>query len=170
MNPLIKQLLPTLATALGGPLLGAATSWFSEATGIPTKTVDDVVAAVSGMPPEKLAELQVKEQDFKLSLAKLGYDSQEKIEALNASVVIEVNKTMQSEAASEHWPTYSWRPFIGGSFGLYINSLWLLPLFHIQPVIMNPDIVLAIGGILGVASYFRGKAQADPNIPTTNKG
>ena len=34
-----------------------------------------------------------------------------------------------------------------------------------------PDTVwLMLGGILGVASYFRGKAQADPNIPTDNRG
>lgn len=29
---------------------------------------------------------------------------------------------------------------------------------------------LMLGGILGVASFFRGKMQADPTIPTINKG
>lgn len=91
----------------------------------------------------------------------------EEIAAKNAE---DVNKTMQAEAAAEHWPTYSWRPFIGFVFGLYIASMFLLPLFGVTPVPMTPDLVMAVGAILGVASWFRGKMQADPNIPTVNRG
>jgi hypothetical protein len=77
---------------------------------------------------------------------------------------------MQSEAAAEHWPTYTWRPFIGFIFGLYIASMFILPLFGLQPITMSADLVMAVGAILGVASWFRGKMQADPNIPTINRG
>ena len=89
---------------------------------------------------------------------------------IEAKNIENVNKTMQSEAAAEHWPTYSWRPFIGFVFGFYIASMFILPLFGIAPVPMSPDLVLAVGGILGIASYFRGKSQADPTIPTVNRG
>jgi len=170
LTSLVKTALPFLATALGGPLAGAAVEFVSSQLGIPAKTVDDVKALLNGVSTERLQEFRAADQEFRLKLVHLGYDSLAKIEEINASVVREVNKTMQEETRAEHWPTYSWRPFIGAQFGFYIMSLWLLPLFKVTPVIMNPDIVLAIGGILGVASYFRGKAQADPNVPTPPVG
>jgi len=89
---------------------------------------------------------------------------------LSAGVIKDVNVTMQKETESAHWPSYSWRPYIGFSFGTYVNSLWLLPLFKVAPVIMSPDLVMAVGGILGVASWFRGKMQADPQVISSNKG
>lgn len=82
----------------------------------------------------------------------------------------EVNATMRAETTSEHWPSYSWRPFIGFSFGAYIISLWVLPLFKLAPTALTPDLTLAIGGILGVASWFRGKMQADPAVQSDMRG
>jgi hypothetical protein len=166
MNDTLKSLIPTLAAALGGPLAGMAAKFVTDKLGLPPDTPDNITAMLSGMTPEKLIPLRTADNEFKEAMAKLGYDSFEAIEKLNASVVVEVNKTMQSESASAHWPSYTWRPFIGFTFGFYVNSLWLLPLFHVTPVIMDPSMVLAIGGILGVASYFRGKAQADPTNTT----
>lgn len=108
----------------------------------------------------------------------------EQIAAKNAK---DINKTIQAEAASEHMPTYLWRPFIGFVFGLmglitaltvaaaYIavmldyakpEMLTYLP----QMLISMTGIMAVISPILGVASWFRGKMQADPNIPTTNRG
>jgi hypothetical protein len=165
----LKSLIPTLATALGGPLAGAAASFITSKLGLPPGTVENVTAMVSGMTPEKLIPLRVADQEFQKAMAQIGYDSLEKLEALNASVVVEVNKTIQVEATADHWPTYSWRPFIGFSFGLYITSLFVLPLFKITPVVMDPSMVMAIGGILGVASFFRGKAQAD-SLNVSQKG
>lgn len=89
---------------------------------------------------------------------------------IDAKNIENVNKTMQSEAAAEHWPTYTWRPFLGFVFGLYIASMFILPLFGVRPVEMSADLVLVVGAILGVASFYRGKMQADPTIPTVNRG
>lgn len=167
MNDIIKSILPWIGTALGGPLGGIAASFVGDKLGIPAATVDTVKSVLAGMSPEKLAELKIHDDDFAFKMAQLGYDSLTRIETINSGVIVEVNKTMQAEAQSEHWPTYSWRPFIGFMFGLYIASLWILPLFHVTPITLNTDTVLAIGGILGVASWFRGKAQADPSIQTS---
>lgn len=166
---LLKSVLPFIGTALGGPLGTGAATFIASKLGVPPESVSATLNTMLG-DPENLAKVKQIEADFQAHCLELGYNSIQKIEELNASVVVEVNKTMQAEAASEHWPTYSWRPFIGFSFGAYINSMWLLPLFKIQPVILSPDTVLAIGGILGVASFFRGKMQADPAVPTINKG
>jgi hypothetical protein len=97
-------------------------------------------------------------------------DQAVELDKIAAQALETVNATMRVEAAADHWPTYGWRPFIGFNFGLYVLSLWLLPLFGKAPVIMSPDIVLAIGGILGVASWFRGKMQASPEIKSDNRG
>lgn len=162
---IIKGALPFIGTALGGPLGAGAMSFVASKLGIPSDTVHQVLTAMVG-DPDKINEAKKLEYDYKLHCIELGYKDVSDIERINADVVIEVNKTMQAESAAEHWPTYSWRPFIGFTFGAYINSMWILPLFHMQPVVMDPGLVLAIGGILGVASYFRGKAQADPDVMT----
>jgi hypothetical protein len=165
----IKDVLPFIGTALGGPLGTGVASFVASKLGVSPTDVSSTLASMLGNP-EELAKLKAIEADYQTHCLALGYASVKDLETINASVVVEVNKTMQAEAASEHWPSYSWRPFIGFSFGLYINSMWLLPLFKVQPVILSPDTVLAIGGILGVASWFRGKMQADPTIPTINRG
>lgn len=164
----IKAVLPVLGTALGGPFGLAAATFIGSKIGVSDATVANVTAALAGMTPEQLAEHKKDDDDFQLAMAKMGYDSVEKLATLQYQAQADVNKTMQVEATSEHWPSYSWRPFIGFMFGLYIASMWLLPLFHVVPVVLSSDLVFAVGGILGVASYFRGKAQADPTVQNTS--
>lgn len=171
----LKQLLGTLApfigTALGGPLGGAAASALCGALGItPDSKPADIQKALVGATPEQIAAITNAENDFKLKMVQLGYDHEEKLAALTAGGISDVNKTIQTEATSDHWPTYSWRPFIGFSFGCYITALWILPMAGKTPVLLSPDITMTVGAILGIASYFRGKMQADPNIPTDNRG
>lgn len=163
----IKSILPVLGTALGGPFGTMAATFIASKIGVPDDTVQNITTILAGMTPEKLAEYKQADQDFQVKLASLGYDSTFKLEQLNIQAADSVNKTMQVEATSEHWPSYSWRPFIGFMFGSYIASMWLLPLFHVTPVVLDPTLVMAIGGILGVASFFRGKAQADPTVQNT---
>lgn len=164
----IKSVLPFLGTALGGPLGGAAASFLGDKLGLPAATIDSVKSVLSGMTPEKLAEFKQADEEFKLKMVALGYDSQNKLEEFNSANLIAVNKTMQVEAISEHWPSYSWRPFVGFIFGVtFFGTYFVLPLAHIPVPSIPSEAWLSIGGILGVASYFRGKAQADPNIQTT---
>lgn len=162
----IKTALPWIGTALGGPLGAGVLTALGSKLGVPENTVTKTLADMLGNP-EQLAKAQALEQEFKTHMAEIGYTHIEKLAELEVRSLESVNKTIQSEAESDHWPSYSWRPAIGFSFALYVSSLWLLPLFKIVPVTLNSDIVLAIGGILGVASYFRGKAQANPDNPIT---
>ena len=164
---ILKDVLPFLGTALGGPLGGAAASFLGSKLGIPDATVATITNTLQGMTPQALADLKVHDQEFQAKMAELGYDNIYKLAALTAQAQSDVNKTMQVESTSEHWPSYSWRPFIGFMFGSYIASMWILPLFHVTPVSLSPDLVISVGGILGVASYFRGKAQADPTVQNT---
>jgi uncharacterized membrane protein YdcZ (DUF606 family) len=91
--------------------------------------------------------------------------------AAETQVILAVNATMQVEAKSDHWPTYAWRPFVGFVFGtMFLGVYFVLPLAHLPVPQVPTEAWMAIGGVLGVASFFRGKAQADPRIPTDGRG
>ena len=62
----LKQLLPTLGTALGGPLGGIAASFIADKLGVQEKTVKAVTEALStgSMSPEQLSQLKLAEIEF----------------------------------------------------------------------------------------------------------
>jgi len=157
----LAQFAPTLIKWFGGSDKNAAVA----------QKVIDIAGAVTGAetPEETISALRAdRELAVKFQEAVLAQELEfEKLAAQNAS---DINKTMQAETASEHWPSYSWRPFIGFSFGLYLNAQWILPLFKLPAPTVDSQLMLVVGAILGVASWYRGKMQADPAIPTNNKG
>lgn len=167
MNDAIKStvsaVLPWLTAALPGAMGKVADAAIRGVMGISEE--QDTVTALNNASPEQIVALKTAEIEFKIKAMEAGYKNAEALGAQEVEVIKTVNETMRVESSSEHWPSYSWRPFIGFSFGMYVNSLFMLPLFKVAPVVMSPDMVLSIGGILGVASWFRGKAQADVNNP-----
>lgn len=68
----LKTALPTLATALGGPLAGAAASFVAGKLGLSETTVDAVKAAITGATPEQL--VQMKQIDAELQKFFAGLD------------------------------------------------------------------------------------------------
>lgn len=181
MNDFLKSLMPVAATLLGGPLAGFATKFISDKLGAPADTVTDVLASLSVTPEGK-----VKLAEIDADLKKHALDSGIKLEELAVQNAGQVNTTMQAEAGSEHWPTYSWRPAIGFAVALaVVLSVLTVFLAYGAAIVANrqeglqhlPGILAAVAGIiavvspiLGIASWFRGKAQADPNVPTVNRG
>jgi hypothetical protein len=61
--------------------------------------------------------------------------------------------------ARDSFLTTTWRPFIGYCLGLYLSAQWLLPLVGKEAPTVDPQLMLVVGTVLGVASWFRGKAQ-----------
>ena len=169
MNDLLSTLAPTVATLLGGPLAGIAVKFLADKLGAPAGTVNAVTSAMAelGTTPEgriKLAEIDAALRTHALDI---GVD----IEKIDADKITAVNKTMQAESASEHWPTYSWRPFCGFVFGsMFLGVYFVLPMMRLPVPLVPFEAWTAMGAVLGVASWFRGKAQADPTISTNNKG
>lgn len=109
---ILKGVAPTIATALGGPLAGAAVSFLSSKLGVPVEKVQETVA---GMTPDQLIKMKeldyqfqefCKENDIKLDLAQ-----------------IEVNKV---EASSESLFVAGWRPFLGWIGGIGIGYQFLV--------------------------------------------
>jgi hypothetical protein len=172
MKEVIKTVLPWIGTALGGPLGAGVATFIASKLGVPETTISETLNAMVA-DPAKLNEARQLDREYQLHLAALGYTNLRALEELNVKKMeldvrsIEaVNKTMQVEAAAEHWPTYSWRPFNGFMFGICIFGVYfLLPMLEVKPPDVPTEVWLTWGSILGIASYFRGKTQADPNIP-----
>ena len=75
MGNLIKQVAPTIATALGGPLAGLATKTLSEALlGTPDAPPDEIAAALGNASPDQLAKLREIDANFKVTMKKLDID------------------------------------------------------------------------------------------------
>lgn len=180
----VGKAAPLLGTLLGGPAGGAVGGMIASALGVGNNPSDVQVAlATNPDAAVKLKEIEAKRQ---VDLQQLVADQAKAEMAAATQNASDVNKTMQAEAASEHWPTYGWRPAIGFSVALAV-TLSVLTVFAAygaailygksEGLAQLPGILAAVAGIigvvspiLGIASYFRGKMQADPAVPTINKG
>lgn len=63
---LLRSVGPSLATAIGGPLAGAAATFLADKLGLPEKTVDSVTQALTGnnLTPEQITQIKVAELEF----------------------------------------------------------------------------------------------------------
>ena len=74
-GPLLGQVAPTLATALGGPMAGLAVKTLSNVLlGHEEGTEDDLGKALSGATPEQLANIKQIDADFKTRMKELDID------------------------------------------------------------------------------------------------
>lgn len=178
---------PLLGTLLLGPGTGTAIGGLV-ASVLGTPATPEAVSEELRKNPEAWLKLQQLEADKQVRLQELAVD-QAKSE-LQASVgnAHDVNATMQAEAASEHWPTYTWRPLLGMAVALNTAASGTMVLMVFLPVMWGSAVAAtavsalptALGAlaainatvlpVLGIASWFRGKMQADPSVPTVNRG
>jgi hypothetical protein len=161
MNDVIKTILPWLTTALTGPLGGMAAGFIADKLGVSDKNVETIKTILNNMSPEDALKLKDSEQAFQLKAIELGFKDTEALAELETRNLESVNKTMQAEAAAEHWPTYSWRPYNGFLFGTTIFcTYFLLPMLKLPVPVIPESVWLTWGAILGIASYYRGKTQS----------
>jgi len=91
--------------------------------------------------------------------------------AADTAALESINATMRAEAQADHWPTYSWRPFCGFVFGaMFLGVYFVLPLMRLPVPAVPFEAWAAMGAVLGVASWYRGRMQADQKIPTDSRG
>lgn len=148
-----------------------------------------VAQQVTGKPSgdEALAALKA-DPNLALQYSQAVLAQQDDFEKLAVQNAADVNKSMQAETAANHWPSYSWRPFIGFAVGTNVFASGVLVLIVYGPVMFGvqaaalaiSSLPAALGAlaavnatvlpILGIASWFRGRMQADPSIPTDNRG
>lgn len=124
-----------------------------------------------------LEELKVNPEAV-LAFRKQALDQEVEIETLAKGNADSINTTMQAEAASEHWPTYSWRPAIGFAVALNVAATSAVVMIAFGGVILfqrdpaalghipamigaNAALIGVVSPILGIAAWFRGKMQAE---------
>ncbi len=182
----VAKAAPLLGTLIGGPAGATIGTLISTALGV--EGSPNAVQHALATNPNAAVKLQQIQSDHEVRLRELTVTAESNRLAANTQVIQSVNATMQGEVKSDHWPSYSWRPFIGFCVGFNTAAASVIVLLVFLAVIFGSQqasaavaqlpLVLgalaAISGtvlpILGIASYFRGKAQADPAIPTDNRG
>ncbi len=114
---ILATIAPTVASALGGPLAGMATTALIGALGLaPDTSHDDVLKAISVATPEQLLKLKEIEQQFLLDMKKLEID------------VSKLNVDNTKDARAREVATKDWTPRIlaGLIISLYIGVQFYL--------------------------------------------
>jgi hypothetical protein len=172
----VGKFAPLVGTALGGPAGAAVGAIVSAALGTPNSP--DAVSQALQVNPDAAVKLAEIEKDKTLGIQQLVVAAEANRLAADTAAIQAVNTTMQAEDKSDHWPTYTWRPFIGFAVGLNVvaSSVLVLGVFAgvvfgakeaavaVAQLPMVLGALAAINGtvlpILGIASWYRGKMQA----------
>ncbi|MPW17864.1 hypothetical protein GCT13_13190 [Paraburkholderia sp. CNPSo 3157] len=184
----LAQFAPMIAGWLGGSKAeDVASKVVGIAQTVTGQSAPDAALAAIQADPNLSMQFQKAVLDNQAQLAQISADVTKAELAADTADTQAVNQTMQAEARADHWPTYSWRPFVGFCFGLlavlagltvactYIGVMFA----HVEPAILSyiPSMLgseAAVMGtmapVLGIASYFRGKMQANPAVVTDNRG
>jgi hypothetical protein len=148
--------LPLLGAALGGPAGAAVGKLIASALDIGDATPEAIAKVLkdANRSDETAVTLRKLELDNQAYLFKITAEAETRqVEAINA--------TMQAESKSEHWAQWGWRPYCGFCFGsAWIGDYFVLPLLHMPVPPIDPEAWLAMGAVLGVASWWRGKQKA----------
>ncbi|MBR8161963.1 hypothetical protein KDW98_12400 [Burkholderia vietnamiensis] len=184
----LAQFAPMIAGWLGGSKAeDVATKVVGVAQAVTGQSAPDAALAALQADPNLALQFQKAVLDQQAQLAQIAADVTKAELAADAANASAVNQTMQIEARSDHWPTYSWRPFVGFCFGVlalisgmtvacaYLGVMFL----HADPKVLTDipgmlgaeaAVMATMAPVLGIASYFRGKMQANPMVATDNRG
>ena len=154
---ILATLAPTVASVMGGPLAGMATSALINAMGLaPETSKEELMKAVAGATPEQLIKLKQVEAQLILDLKKLDVDVER----------LQVENT--KDARAREVATKDWTPRIlaGLIIGLYIGVQFYLLGFVLDDrqvnIVMRSlgTLDAAVGLVLG---YYFGSSVGSAN-------
>lgn len=151
-GPLLGQVAPTIATALGGPLAGIAVKTLSNVLlGHENGSEDDVKAAMATASPDQLAALKKIDADFKVHMKELDID----LERIAAGDRDSARK-MQSE-------TRDWVPKLLAiviTLGFFGILVWML--INGMPTTGTEALLMMLGALgtawTGVVNFYYGSS------------
>lgn len=163
---------PLLGTLLGGPIgLVVTTAGSLIASALGVSPTPDAVSEALKTDPAAAVTLAGIEKDKAISLQTLVVQAAANQLAADTASIAAVNATMIAETKSEHWASWLWRPFLGFITGIMIfGCYFVLPLCKIPAPVIPSEAWYLLASVLGVASFFRGKAQADPSNTAPVRG
>ena len=151
-GPLLGQIAPTIATALGGPLAGIAVKTLSSVLlGHEGGTEEDISAAMASASPDQLAALKKIDADFKAHMKELDID----LERIAAG---DRDSARQMQTATKDWvPKVLAVVITLGFFGILI---WML--LNGMPKTGTEALLMMLGALgtawTGVVNFYYGSS------------
>jgi hypothetical protein len=162
----IGNAAPMLATALGGPLAGAAVATLGRALGLgDAPTDEELSAALVTANPDTIAKLKQAELDFQARMAELGYK--------NVADIAKIEADDRDSARKREIEVHDWTPralafLITFGFFALIATLALIPF----PEGSKEPLLILFGALSGafgnVIGYYFG-ATVQPKKPVNQK-
>lgn len=150
----LKTIVPMLATALGGPLAGAAAAVIAEKLGVPAETVKDVLAS-GKMTAEQIGQIKVAEIEF-----------QKFLEA-NKIDIARISSADRADARDMQKVTRSNMPAVLTvliTFGFFGVLGWML---YDDTVMNSPPLLIMLGSLgtawTGSCAFWFGTTQGSQN-------
>ena len=160
----LKQIAPTIATALGGPLAGMAVSAISKAVGVDEDKVQDMISS-NKLNADQVAQLKMAEIELARQAQELGLNF-EKLAVDDRKSAREMQATTRSMM-----PPILAGPVTLGFFGIIIM------MFFNQIDSNNPAILMMLGSLgtawTGIIAYYFGSSagsQAKTDLLSKSSG
>jgi hypothetical protein len=145
----LKQIAPTIATALGGPLAGLAVSAIAKAVGVDEDKVTDLISS-NKMTPEQIAQVKIAEIELKKQENELGLN-------FEALAVDDRKSAREMQAATRSIVP----PALAGAITVGFFSILSMLLFG-KVDGNNPTILMMLGSLstawTGIIAYYFGSS------------
>jgi hypothetical protein len=160
----LKQIAPTIATALGGPLAGMAVSAISKAVGVDEDKVQDMISS-NKLSADQVAQLKMAEIELAKQAQELGLNF-EKLAVEDRKSAREMQATTRSMMP----------PILACAVTLGFFSIVVMMFFN-QVDSSNPAILMMLGSLgtawTGIIAYYFGSSagsQAKTDLLTKTTG
>jgi hypothetical protein len=145
----LKQIAPTIATALGGPLAGMAVSAISKAIGVDEAKVGDLISN-NKLTADQIAQVKLAEIELQKQAQELGLNF-EKLEVEDRKSA----RDMQSATRS------MMPPLLAGAVTIGFFSIMVMMFFN-KIDSANPAILMMLGSLgtawTGIIAYYFGSS------------
>ena len=145
----LKQIAPTIATAMGGPLAGMAVTAISKAIGVDPDKVGDLISS-NKLSAEQIAQVKIAEIELQKQANDLGLNF-EKLEVEDRKSAREMQATTRSLMP----------PILAGSVTIGFFAIMTLMFFN-KLDDSNPAILMMLGSLgtawTGIIAYYFGSS------------
>lgn len=146
----LKQIAPTIATALGGPLAGMAVSALSKAIGVDPEKVDDLISN-NKLTAEQVAQIKIAEIELQKQAQELGLNF-EKL------AVDDRKSAREMQAATRSWVP----PLLAASVTIGFFAILGGMMFGKMSVADNTALTMMLGSLgtawTGIIAYYFGSS------------
>ena len=146
----LKQIAPTVASALGGPLAGMAVSAISKAIGVEPDKVQDVIST-GKLDSEQIAQIKIAEIDLQRQANELGLNFEK--------LAVDDRKSARDmEMATRSWVP----PVLAASVTVGFFAILIGMMFGKMSVADNTALTMMLGSLgtawTGIIAYYFGSS------------